>query len=175
MSVNKVMLLGRLGVDPEVRFTQGGQAVATFRMATSENWTDRNSGQKQERTEWHRVVVWGRLGELCGEYLRKGRQCFVEGRIQTREWQDKEGQKRYTTEIVANNVTFLGGRGEGGGGFDGPEGGRGDYASDAGPGYGSESSYGSRGGADSYGRGGPGGGGGGSGGGGFPDDDDIPF
>src|SRR5690606_24339351 len=101
MRVNKVILLGRLGVDPEGRFTQGGQAVATFRMATSENWTDRNTGQRQERTEWHRIVVWGRLAELCGEYLRKGRQCFVEGRIQTREWQDKEGQKRYTTEIVA--------------------------------------------------------------------------
>lgn len=155
MSVNKVILLGNLGADPEVRFTQGGQAVATFRMATSESWTDRSSGQRQERTEWHRVVAWGRLAELCGEYLRKGRQCYVEGRIQTREWQDKEGQKRYTTEIVASQVVFLGGRGEGGGGggFGGSEGGYGGGGggSQGGGGYGS------------------------TGGGGFGDDDDIPF
>jgi single-strand DNA-binding protein len=107
--VNKVILVGNLGADPEVRFTPSGQAVANFRIATSENWTDKN-GQKQERTEWHRIVVWGKLGELCGEYLGKGRQCYVEGRLQTREWNDKEGKKNYTTEVVANNVVFLGGR-----------------------------------------------------------------
>jgi len=116
--VNKVFLIGNLGVDPEVRFTPSGQAVANFRIATNESWTDK-SGQKQERTEWHRIVVWGKLAELCGEYLKKGRQCFVEGRLQTREWTDKEGKKNYTTEVVANNVQFLGGRGEGGGGFGG--------------------------------------------------------
>jgi single-strand DNA-binding protein len=107
--VNKVILVGNLGADPEVRFTPSGQAVANFRIATSESWNDK-SGQKQERTEWHRIVVWGKLGELCGEYLKKGRQCFVEGRLQTREWTDKENKKNYTTEVVANNVVFLGGR-----------------------------------------------------------------
>lgn len=107
--VNKVILIGNLGADPEVRFTPGGQAVANFRIATSESWTDKG-GQKQERTEWHRIVVWGKLAELCGEYLAKGRQCYVEGRLQTREWNDKEGKKNYTTEVVANQVTFLGGR-----------------------------------------------------------------
>ncbi|NVJ23056.1 MULTISPECIES: single-stranded DNA-binding protein [Myxococcus] len=117
--VNKVILIGNLGADPEVRFTPGGQAVANFRIATSESWQDKN-GQKQERTEWHRIVVWGKLAELCGEYLKKGRQCYVEGRLQTREWMDKENRKNYTTEVVANAVTFLGGRdagdGAGGGG-----------------------------------------------------------
>jgi single-strand DNA-binding protein len=112
--VNKVILIGNLGSAPEVRFTPGGQAVANFRIATNESWTDKN-GQKQERTEWHRIVVWGKLGELCGEYLAKGRQCFVEGRLQTREWTDKEGKKNYTTEVVAQNVVFLGGRAEGAG------------------------------------------------------------
>jgi single-strand DNA-binding protein len=111
--VNKVILVGNLGADPEVRFTPGGQAVAKFSIATGESWKDKN-GQKQERTEWHRIVVWGKLAELCGEYLAKGRQCYVEGRLQTREWTDKEGKKNYTTEVVAQNVTFLGGRaGEG--------------------------------------------------------------
>jgi single-strand DNA-binding protein len=124
-SVNKVILLGNLGADPEVRFTQGGQAVANFRMATTDSWMDKNTNQKQERTEWHRVVVWGKLAELCGEYLKKGRQCYVEGRLQTREWQDKEGQKRYTTEIVASQVVFLGGRE--GGGFGGGSGGGNPY------------------------------------------------
>lgn len=112
--VNKVILIGNLGGAPEVRFTPGGQAVANFRIATNESWTDK-SGQKQERTEWHRIVVWGKLAELCGEYLTKGRQCFVEGRLQTREWQDKDGKKNYTTEVVAQNVVFLGGKGEGAG------------------------------------------------------------
>ncbi len=109
--VNKVFLIGRLGKDPEVKYTPSGGAVANFTMATSESWTDK-SGQKQEKTEWHRIVVWNKLGELCGQYLSKGRQAFVEGRLQTREWLDKEGQKRYTTEIVATNVQFLGSPGE---------------------------------------------------------------
>ena len=112
--VNRVILVGNLGADPEMRFTPGGQAVANFRIATSESWTDKQ-GQKQERTEWHRIVVWGKLGELCGEYLKKGRQCFVEGRLQTREWTDKEGKKNWTTEVVAKEVVFLGGKPEGAG------------------------------------------------------------
>lgn len=104
--VNKVIIIGNLGKDPELRHTPQGQAVATFPVATSENWTDK-SGQKQERTEWHRVVVWGKLAELCAKYLGKGRKAYIEGRLQTRAWDDKEGQKRYTTEIVANVVQFL--------------------------------------------------------------------
>lgn len=129
--VNKVILIGNLGADPEVRFTPGGQAVANFRIATNESWTDK-SGQKQERTEWHRIVVWGKLAELCGEYLKKGRQAYVEGRLQTREWTDKEGKKNYTTEVVANTVQFLGGGGGGGGGGRSGEGG-GSRSDDAGP------------------------------------------
>ena len=109
--VNKVILLGRLGSDPEVRYTTNGGAVANFTMATNDSWVDK-SGQKQERTEWHRIVVWGKMGELCGQYLSKGRQAFVEGRLQTRDWTDKEGVKRYTTEIVAQSVQFLGSPGE---------------------------------------------------------------
>src|SRR4051812_12237331 len=106
--VNKVFLIGRLGTDPEVRYTSNGGAVANFNLATNESWTDK-SGQKQERTEWHRIVVWGKLAEVCGQYLSKGRETFVEGKLQTREWTDKEGGKRYTTEIVAQSVQFLGG------------------------------------------------------------------
>ena len=109
--VNKVILIGRLGGDPEVRYTTNGGAVANFNLATNESWTDK-SGQKQERTEWHRVVIWGKMAELCGQYLSKGRQAYVEGRLQTREWNDKEGNKRYTTEIIAQNIQFLGGPGE---------------------------------------------------------------
>ncbi len=108
MSVNKVLLIGRLGNNPEIRYTNTGTAVANFNLATSESWNDK-SGQKQERTEWHRVVVWGKLAELCEKYLAKGRQCFVEGRLQTRSWDDKDGNKRFTTEIVASTVQFLGG------------------------------------------------------------------
>jgi single-strand DNA-binding protein len=156
--VNKVILIGNLGADPEVRFTPGGQAVANFRVATNESWTDKNQ-QKQERTEWHRIVVWGKLAELCGEYLKKGRQAYIEGRLQTREWTDKEGKKNYTTEVVANQVQFLGG---GAGGRGGAEGGGYKGGGDAG---------GSSGGGD--------GGGGGFGGppdqGGPPPSDDIPF
>ena len=122
MSVNKVILIGRLGADPEVRYTQGGQAVANFNLATHEAWTDRQ-GQSQEKTEWHRIVVWGRQAETCGEYLRKGREAYIEGRLETRQWQDREGQQRYTTEVKAQTVRFLGGRQSemaGGGGGGGP-------------------------------------------------------
>jgi single-strand DNA-binding protein len=108
-SVNKAIILGNLGKDPEVRYTNGGQAVANFSVATNEKWT--KDGQSQERTEWHRIVVWGKQAENCGQYLRKGRSVYIEGRIQTREY-EKDGQKRYTTEIVADRVQFLGGRGE---------------------------------------------------------------
>ncbi len=106
--VNKVILVGRLGTDPEVKTISTGNTVARLSLATSEQWTDKE-GQKQERTEWHRVVVWGKLGELCGRYLSKGRQVYVEGRLQTRSWEDQQGQKKYTTEIVATAVQFLGG------------------------------------------------------------------
>jgi single-strand DNA-binding protein len=111
--VNKVILVGRLGKDPELRYTQGGQPVASFTVATNERWTNRD-GEKQERTEWRRIVAWGKQAEFCGNYLSKGRQVYLEGRIQTREWEDKEGQKRWTTEIVAQTVQGLGARGEGG-------------------------------------------------------------
>lgn len=109
MSVNKVIILGRLGQDPEIKYTPSGAAVCNFSLATSETWNDKNSGQKQERTEWHRIVVWGKLAELCNQYLSKGRQAFVEGKLQTRAWDDKNGQKRYTTEINATTVQFIGG------------------------------------------------------------------
>jgi len=108
MSLNKAILIGHLGKDPEVRYTPNGTAVANFSLATSEKWTD-NSGDKKERTEWHRIVAFGKLGEICGEYLSKGRQVYIEGRIQTRDWEDKEGVKRYTTEVVANQMLMLGG------------------------------------------------------------------
>jgi single-strand DNA-binding protein len=108
MSVNKVILLGRLGQDPELKYTPGGSPVCNFSLATTESWTDK-SGQKQEKTEWHRVVVWGKLAELCNQYLAKGRQAFLEGRLQTRSWDDKDGNKRYTTEILASTVQFIGG------------------------------------------------------------------
>jgi single-strand DNA-binding protein len=111
MGVNKVILVGNLGANPEVRHTQGGQMVANLRLATTERWTDR-SGQKQEATEWHRVVVWGRQAEIVSQYLTKGRQVYIEGRIRTRQWQDQQGQKRFSTEIVAQNVQLLGSRSE---------------------------------------------------------------
>src|SRR5271157_4435525 len=114
MSVNKVILVGRLGKDPEVRFTGGGQAVANFTMATDYSYKDRN-GERQKRTEWHRIVAWRKLAEIVQQYLKKGSLIYIEGRIETREWQDKEGQKRYTTEIIANEMRMLGGRGDGGG------------------------------------------------------------
>ncbi len=105
--VNKVILVGNLGRDPEVRYTKSGQAVASFSLATSERWTGKD-GNKEEKTEWHRIVAWGKLGEICGEYLSKGKQVYIEGRLQTREWDDKDGNKKQTTEIVANNMTMLG-------------------------------------------------------------------
>ncbi len=111
-SINKVILIGNLGADPEIRQTSGGTSVCDLRIATNERWNDKN-GQKQERTEWHRVVVWGNLAEICAKYLSKGRQAYIEGRLQTRSWDDKEGNKRYTTEIVANDVRFLGGKSNG--------------------------------------------------------------
>lgn len=111
MSVNKVILVGNLGKNPEMRYTQGGAAVANMTLATTERYTDK-SGQKQEQTEWHRIVAFGKLAEICGQYLTKGRQVYFEGRIQTRQWQDQQGQKRYTTEIVATNMQMLGGRGD---------------------------------------------------------------
>jgi single-strand DNA-binding protein len=126
-SVNKVIILGNLGQDPELRNTSGGKAVATLRVATTDTWNDQ-SGQRQERTEWHTIVVWGRTAENCKQYLSKGRAVFVEGRLQTRKWQDKEGHDRYTTEIVADRVQFVGGGGgggaAGGGGGGGGGGGR---------------------------------------------------
>ena len=106
--VNKAILIGNLGRDPELRYTQSGQAVANFTLATSESWNSKE-GNREERTEWHRIVTWGRTAELCAQYLSKGRTVFVEGRIQTREWENKEGQKQRTTEIVAQTVQFLGG------------------------------------------------------------------
>jgi single-strand DNA-binding protein len=123
--LNKAILIGRLGSDPEIRYTPSGVAVANFSIATSEEWKDKDTGEKKERTEWHRIVAWRKLGEICGEYLSKGKQVYVEGRIQTRSWEDKDGNKKYTTEIVANDVQFLGsrdmtdsGRPKGGGGGD---------------------------------------------------------
>jgi single-strand DNA-binding protein len=107
--LNKAMVIGRLGQDPEIRYTQDGKAVAKFSLATSDKWRAKDSGEMQERTEWHRIVAFGRLGEICGEYLAKGKQVFIEGRLQTSSW-EKDGVTRYTTEIIANNMQMLGGR-----------------------------------------------------------------
>jgi single-strand DNA-binding protein len=115
-SVNKVILMGNLGRDPETRFTANGGAVCNLRIATTRSWKDKNSGDRREETEWHSVVLYDRLAEIAGEYLRKGRPVYVEGRLQTRKWQDKEGQDRYTTEIVATEMQLLGSRDSGGGG-----------------------------------------------------------
>jgi single-strand DNA-binding protein len=114
-SVNKVILVGNLGRDSELRYTPGGAAVATLNLATTEVWNDK-SGQKQEKTEWHRIVLWGKQAESLQEYLTKGKQIYVEGRLQTRQWDDKDGNKKYTTEIKADRITLLGGGGGGGGG-----------------------------------------------------------
>ena len=114
--VNKAILIGHLGRDPETRYSPSGAAVANVSIATTESWKDKQTGEQQERTEWHRVVFFGRLAEIVGEYLKKGSQVYVEGRIQTRKWQDKDGNDRYTTEVVANDMQMLGGRGGGGGG-----------------------------------------------------------
>ncbi len=127
--VNKAILVGNLGRDPELRKTPNGQSVVNFTLATSETWTDK-SGDRVERTEWHRIVVWGRTAEMCNQYLSKGRTVYIEGRIQTREWEDKDGNKRYTTEINANIVNFIGprssGSDSGGGTSGGPSGDRGE-------------------------------------------------
>lgn len=156
--VNKVILIGHLGADPDMRYTPSGAGVCELRVATSESWKDKN-GQRQERTEWHRVVVWGKMAEICAKYLTKGRQVYLEGRIQTRSWDDKDGQKRYMTEIIASDVQFLSGGGDraGGGGGAPRRGGNDDGPPPP---------------TDDY------GGGGGNGGGGFgggSPDDDIPF
>lgn len=105
--VNKVILIGNLGSDPTTRFTQSGTAVANFNIATTERFNNR-SGEREERTEWHRIVAWGKLAEICQQYLKKGKQVYIEGRLQTRSWEDQQGNKRYTTEIVANNMQMLG-------------------------------------------------------------------
>jgi len=115
MTVNKAILVGNLGRDPEVRFTPSGRAVANFTLATTERWTDPD-GNRKEHTEWHTIVVWGKQAETCGQYLSKGRQVYVEGKIRSREYEDKEGHKRKVTEVIADNVRFLGGGGGGGGG-----------------------------------------------------------
>ena len=162
---NKVFLIGNLGRDPEVRTTPSGQPVATFSLATNRRWKDRDGGRREE-TEWHNIVCWARLAEIAGQYLTKGRQIFVEGRIQTRSWDDQQsGEKKYKTEIICDNFQMLGGRGGG------------DYDSGGGSGgYDYDSGGGSGGGGGSYGGGGGSGGGGQSGGGGNePEDDDIPF
>lgn len=178
--VNKVIIIGHLGKDPEVRYTPSGQAVANFSLATTENWNDKQ-GQKQEKTEWHRIVAWGKTAELAGEYLAKGRQVYVEGKLQTRQWDDRDGNKKYTTEIVAQNITFLGGRG------DAPSAG-GQQARRPQQDNGHAPSHGGGGGGGGYGGGqqqhgggssnGPGGGGGSDMGydyGPAPSDDDVPF
>ena len=155
-SVNKVILVGNLGRDPEIRSTQDGTKVANLSLATSETWRDRNSGERRERTEWHRVVIFNeKLCEVAEKYLRKGSKIYIEGQLQTRKWTDQQGQERYTTEVVLQRfrgeLTMLDGRQDGGGG--------GGYSDDGGPGGG----------------GGFGGSGGGSGGGGGDLDDEIPF
>jgi single-strand DNA-binding protein len=121
--INKVILIGHLGAEPETRAMPSGMTVANMRLATTESWKDKQSGEQQERTEWHNVALFGRLGEIAAEYLRKGSQVYIEGRLRTRKWQDKEGRDRYTTEIVANEMQMLGGRGGAGGGGGGAGGG----------------------------------------------------
>lgn len=136
-SVNKVTLIGNLGRDPEVRYTPNGAAVCNVSIATTRNWKDKNSGDKVEETEWHRVVFYDRLAEIAGEYLKKGRSVYVEGRLKTRKWQDKDGKDNYTTEIVAEQMQLLGGRegggmgGGGGGGYGGHQGGGDDFSQEA--------------------------------------------
>ncbi len=111
--VNKVILIGTLGRDPEVKATQTGQSVASLSVATSEQWTDKASGEKTEKTEWHKVTIWGKLADIAGQYLRKGSSVYLEGKIQTRKWQDQNGQDRYSTEVVADQMQMLGGKGAG--------------------------------------------------------------
>lgn len=121
-SLNKVMLIGNLGKDPELRYTASGTAVASFSLATSERFKNRN-GEWEDKTEWHNVVLWGKLAEIAGEYLAKGKTAYIEGRLQTRKWQDRDGKDRYTTEVVGDKMQMLSGRGEGGGGGGGARGG----------------------------------------------------
>ncbi|QFT32261.1 single-stranded DNA-binding protein [Roseibium porphyridii] len=173
-SVNKVILVGNLGADPEIRRTQDGRPIANLRIATSESWRDRNSGERREKTEWHRVVIFNEgLCKVAEQYLRKGSKIYLEGQLQTRKWQDQSGQDRYSTEVVLqgfnSNLTMLDGRGEGGG----QPGGLPDYGNDQGGGFGggSGSGGGYGGGQSGGGFGGPSSGGGGAG----PMDDEIPF
>ena len=171
--VNKVILIGNLGGDPEVRYTPGGAAVANVNLATNESWTDRE-GQRQERTEWHRLVFWSKLAEIVGQYLKKGSKVYVEGRLQTRQWDDQSGQKRYTTEIVVSDMQMLDGRGDGAMGDGGGMGGsQGEEPPSGGADFGQGGGGGGGGGAD-FGQGG-GGGGGGGGGSAVTEDDDLPF
>ncbi len=121
--INKVILVGNLGADPDTRYMPSGKAVTNIRIATSESWKDRQTGDQQERTEWHSIVLYDKLGEIAAEYLRKGSQVYVEGKLRTRKWQDKEGKDRYTTEIIADQMQMLGGRGGAAGGSGGPSGG----------------------------------------------------
>jgi len=123
--INKVILIGNLGADPEVRYMPNGGAVANITVATSESWTDKQSNEKKEQTEWHRVVIYQRLAEIAGEYLRKGSKVYIEGRLRTRKWQDQQGVERYTTEIIANELQMLDGRGDGQGASMAPQGGMG--------------------------------------------------
>ena len=155
--VNKVILIGNLGADPETRAMPSGSTVANLRIATSESWRDKQTGEQQERTEWHRVALFGRLAEIASEYLRKGSQVYIEGSLRTRKWQDKQGNERYSTEIIGNDLQMLGGRGGAGGGAPAAEGGGGRSAGGAAPAFAEES----------------GGAGGGRGSEEF--DDDIPF
>jgi single-strand DNA-binding protein len=157
--INKVILIGNLGADPETRAMPSGMTVANLRVATSESWRDKQSGEQQERTEWHRVAMFGRLAEIAAEYLKKGSQVYIEGSLRTRKWTDKQGNERYSTEIIGNELQMLGGRGGGGGGGGGASAGA--PASSAQPSYAEES--------------GGGGGGGGSASRGEEFDDDIPF
>jgi single-strand DNA-binding protein len=139
--INKVILIGNLGADPETRYMPSGGAVTNLRLATSENWKDKTTGDMQERTEWHRVALFGRLAEVAAEYLRKGSKVYIEGSLRTRKWQDKDGRDNYSTEIVANDMQMLdsrgggapGGTSEGGGGYGGPRGGVASAASQTGP------------------------------------------
>jgi single-strand DNA-binding protein len=162
MSVNKVILVGRLGRDPETRYTSGGQAVANFSVATDESYKDKN-GERQKRTEWHKIVVWGKQAEIAQQYLKKGSLIFIEGRIQSREWQDKEGQKRTSFEIVASNFRMLGGRADGAaaGAGGASRGGADDFENHAAP---SEDTYGGSGGGSGHAPAGP-----------EISDEDIPF
>lgn len=170
--INKVILIGNLGADPETRAMPSGMTVANIRVATSENWKDKQSGESKERTEWHHVAMFGRLGEIAGEYLKKGSKVYIEGSLRTRKWQDKQGNDRYMTEIIANEMQMLDSRGGGMGGAGGDFGGGGGGAGGGNRGR-------QQGGPpDDYDQGAPSGGGGGSSGGekgGGEFDDDIPF